>query len=407
MRHKLLYTIIIVPTLFLLGFCAWMFWPAHETSIKKAVFAQLPGWEKIDTKKSFLTFQVSCRTFLKQAPEKSVGSQYIDLKAKDWHPACNAALLVEPSSDKNTREFFEKWFTPVAFYNHKYNHRPVNGLFTGYYLPMLKGSLTKTPEYQTPLYGTPSNLVTVELGRFDPELKHHRKLVGRLHGHNLTPYYTRKQINHGAIKKNAPVIAWINNDVDRQFLEIEGSGVIQLDDGKQLYVGYESENGAAYTSIARILIDMGVMTRDNASMQRIRKFFKTHPQQVESVLNKNKSFVFFTTLPQEAAMGAQGVPLTPGYSLAIDRKWIPLGTPIWLSTTTPDRKSTKQKPFHRLMIAQDTGGAIKGSVRGDVYWGAGKKATFTAGHMKNSGSYWLLLPRHVVAKLHNKNIKLA
>ena len=406
MKTKLLYTLITITLVLVLGFITWRFWPVHETSIKKASFTHLPGWDNIDTKQSFQAFQISCRTFLKQAPEKSVGSQYIDLKAKDWHPSCQAALLVDPNSAKDTREFFEKWFTPVAFHNRK----PIEGLFTGYYLPKLPGSLIKTPEYQVPLYGMPHNIVTADLGDFDPNLKHHRTIVGRLRGKKLIPFYTRKQINQGAIVKDAPVVAWISNEVDRQFLEIEGSGVIQLSNGKEVYVGYEGENGAPYKSIARVLIDMGVMTKHNASMQRIRTYFKTHPKKIDMVLNQNKSFVFFGILQQEAAMGAQGVPLTPGYSLAIDRKWVPLGTPIWLNTTQPDaNKSNQQKTFQRLMIAQDTGGAIKGSVRGDVYWGAGEEATFVAGHMKNPGTYWLLLPHHKVAQItyHNKHIKIA
>ncbi len=398
MKKKSLYTLIGVSTLFALGFFIWMRWSAPEVSLKKDNFAHLPGWKTTDTKKSFTAFQVSCHAFLKQDPEKSVGSQHIALKAKDWHPACKAALLVNPDSDKNTREFFETWFTPVAFYNNK----PVKGLFTGYYLPKLEGSLTKTTKYSTPIYGIPSNVVTVELGAFDPALQHHRKLVGRLHGKKVIPYYTRKEINHGVIHKLAPVIAWIHSDVDRQFLEIEGSGVVQLSDGTELYVGYNGENGAPYTSIAKILIDMGVMTRDNASMQRIRTYFKNHPENVKMVLNQNKSFVFFDKLPLKAAMGSQGVPLTPGYSLAVDRQWVPMGAPIWLNTTHP-HKTEGEKPFQRLMIAQDTGGAIRGSVRGDVYWGAGKKATYVAGHMKNTGYYWLLLPQHTVAQLESKN----
>ena len=177
-----------------------------------------------------------------------------------------------------------------------------------------------------------------------------------------------------------------------------------MPDGGNLYVGYSAENGAPYTAIAKVLIDKGVMTKDNASMQHIRKYLESHPSQIDNVLNKNKSFVFFKAQKAKDALGSQGVPLTPGYSLAIDKKWVPMGAPIWLNTTSPDKKAEKDNKFQRLMVAQDTGGAIKGMVRGDVYWGAGEKATTIAGMMKNKGHYWLLLPHHVLDRLYDKII---
>ncbi|WP_133127308.1 murein transglycosylase A [Legionella nagasakiensis] len=371
--------------------------PAQALHLKQLAFTDLPGWGRDDPSASFLTFQKSCKIFLKQKPEKSVGSKYIEVKAKDWHPICQASLKMDGGSEKEVRAFFETWFTPVAFYE----EQPVQGLFTGYYMPMVRGSLTKTKEYNTPVYGLPKNLITVDLGRFYPELKHHRKIIGRLQGNELVPYYTSKQIAEGAIEKEAPVLAWIANRVDHQFLEIEGSGGIELLDGTKLFLGYAGENGRPYTSIARVLIDKGVMTKDTASMQRIRKYFKTHPKQVDFVLNQNQSFVFFHTLPREEALGSQGVALTSGYSLAVDRQWVPMGTPIWLSTTRPD-KEKKHLPLQRLMIAQDTGGAIRGPVRGDVYWGMGEEAIYIAGHMKNKGYYWLLLPKSVLPQLQDK-----
>ncbi len=263
--------------------------------------------------------------------------------------------------------------------------------------------LKKTKKYNIPLYGLPSNLVTINLGLFDPQLKN-RTLVGRVNGAKILPFYTRAEINKGAIKEFASVLAWVDSTIDRSFLEIQGSGIIALPDGSQLVVGYIGENGAPYTAVAKVLIDQGVMTRDNASMQHIRNYLEAHPDQIDLVLNQNKSFVFFNTLRQKAALGAQGVALTPGYSLAIDRKWVPLGAPVWLSTTRPEEKTEQQKVFQRLMVAQDTGGAIKGIVRGDVYWGAGERATAIAGKMKNQGHYWLLLPRQVVARLQDKII---
>ena len=399
MRRKLLYIIIAATIVASLLFVSFFLWKPklHKLSFKKASFSQLPGWRSTDTRKSLLAFQISCKAFLKQEPNKSVGSEYLDLQVKDWYPACNAALSLNDHSINTTRQFFQKWFTPVEFFDEK----PVHGLFTGYYMPLLHGSLTRTQKYNVPLYGIPSNMITVNLGIFDDSLKN-RRVVGRLKGNMLLPFYSREEINKGAILKEAPVIAWVDSLIDRSFLEIQGSGIIQLVDGTPLVVGYAGQNGAPYTAIAKVLIDQGVMTRDNASMQHIRTYLEAHPKQIDSVLNQNKSFVFFSTLRHAEALGAQGVPLTPGYSMAIDRKWVPLGVPIWLNTTRPDQNSDHQKLFQRLMVAQDTGGAIRGVVRGDVYWGAGERATTIAGKMKNPGHYWLLLPRDLLLRFEDK-----
>lgn len=241
--------------------------------------------------------------------------------------------------------------------------------------------------------------MTIDLGLFIPHMKN-RKLVGRISGNKMVPFYTREEINKGAIKDTAKVLLWIQSPIDRLFLEIQGSGIVELEDGSRVFVGYDGQNGAPYTAIAGVLIKKGIMTKHNASMQAIKRYLEAHPKEMDKILNKNKSFVFFRKLSLEGALGSQGVALTPGYSLAIDREWIPMGAPLWLSTTRPDSKDPNvNKPMQRLMIAQDTGGAIRGKVRGDVFWGGGEKATLIAGHMKNEGHYWLLLPRHAVSRI--------
>ena len=338
--------------------------------LKKVPFTLLPGWEKADLSNSLSAFQTSCKIFLKQKPTHPVGPHYLKLKAKDWHPACNAALAIESLSDSAARTFFEKWFHPIEFAK----QQPRRSLFTGYYMPQLKGSLTRTKKYNTPIYGLPQSLKW---------------------GHQ----YTRREIDRGALSNKAPVLAWINSPVERAFLEIEGSGVIRLPSGKSLYLSYAGENGAHYTSISKVLINQGIMNRNNASKKAITSYLKDHPQRVSTILHQNKSFVFFQNLKQPVALGAQDINLTPGYSLAIDRKWIPLGAPLWLATKKPIEQSNKDKKFERLMIAQDTGGAIRGMVRGDVYWGAGKKAQFLGEHMKTHGRFWMLLPKHFFARL--------
>ncbi|MCW8407879.1 murein transglycosylase A [Legionella sp. PATHC035] len=385
-----------------LSFSAWWFWPMKKpfTLFRQADFDRLPGWKSADLKKSLQTFQTSCRAFIKQNPEQIVGTDHINLQVKDWQPACNAALKISPTAEKEVRQFFETWFTPVEFTDT--GEKP--GLFTGYYVPAIKGSYTKSKKFHVPLYETPDDLVTSDLGLFFNDLKN-RSIVGRLEGKKLVPYYTRAQINRGALKGKARVLVWINSPIDRLFLEIQGSGVIELDDGQKLYVGYDAQNGAPYTAIAGVLIKKGVMTKDNASMQAIKRYLEAHPKQMDKVINKNKSFVFFRKMTEGVALGSQGVALTPGYSLAIDKQWIPMGAPLWLTTTRPDSTNPDEnKPLQRLMIAQDTGGAIRGKVRGDVFWGGGEKATLIAGHMKNHGHYWILLPKNAVSRLEKNKL---
>lgn len=389
--------ILIALAFLLLGLTAvYVFWEKPlepKMIIREASFKKLPGWKTSHFRTSLSAFKVSCKAFLKQNPEKEVGSQEISVQVKDWLPACREAMELDKVSHSKAKAFFQKWFQPVEFHQQE----PIEGLFTGYYSPLLKGSLKRSKKYPVPLYNLPDNLVTAQLGEFDQELQY-RRIIGRVHQKKLIPYHERKAINQGAIKDRAEVIVWVDDPIDRQFLEIQGSGIVALENGERMYVGYAGQNGQPYTSLAKILIDKGVMTRDNASMQGIKKYLETHPEEKKEILNQNKSFVFFRKLDQKEAFGAQGVALTAGYSLAVDRKYVPLGTPIWLNTTSPGERSDTENVFQRLMIAQDTGGAIKGPVRGDVYWGAGKKATFVAGHMKNKGHYWLLLPKKVAAQ---------
>ncbi len=365
----------------------------QSTHLKVTSFKKLPGWSEANTLTSLKTFQSSCRTFLKQAPDTLVGNDVFKLKAKDWHPVCEVALSMKNSTKEEAKQFFQTWFKPVEFYNGK----PITGLFTGYYFPTISGSLVKTEEYQVPIYGLPNDRVVLRLRDFDKTLPS-RTLVGRVKGGDIIPYYTRQEITQGAVEGKSAILAWVKSPIDRLFIEIQGSGILALPNGKQLVLGYAGGNGAPYTAIGRVLIDKGVMTLDSASMQRIRAYLEAHPKEITPVINKNKSFVFFKILEQKGALGAQGLLLTPGYSMAVDQGFVPLGTPVWLKTTRPDERTNGTHPFNRLMVAQDTGGAIRGAVRGDIYWGEGARATEIAGKMKDYGRYWLLLPHVVFSK---------
>lgn len=384
--------------LFTLVAALLLFWQYRHPSInlKPISYAELPQWDATDLKQSFKTFKGSCAVFLKRSPSRFVGSRVLNLHVSDWLSACREAVTLKSPSKQAVKQFFEDYFVAVEI-SHK--EAPLKGLFTGYYVPELNGSLKKTKRYHVPIYGVPSDLVTLDLSLFD-NLGTDKRIKIRIDGNKAYPYFTRKAINRGAIKGKSKVIAWVDSVFDRFNLEIQGSGIIRIKNGrKKLYLGYASENGQPYSSIAKTLIDKGVMTRDNASMQRIRRYLELHPKQKETILHTNKSFVFFRRLKEKMALGAQGINLTAGYSLAVDRRYIPLGVPIWLTTTHPKLHAAEKKSaLNRLMIAQDTGGAIRGLVRGDFFWGAGKKAEFIAGHMKNAGHYWLLLPRDFVSQ---------
>lgn len=340
----------------------------RNLALKEVAFTQLPGWDGADVKKSLQAFQRSCQTFLHQNPAHVTGPQQLKIRVRDWQPACKEAVSIDAISDDSAREFFESRFHALEFKQKK----PVSGVFTGYYTPRIKGSLTKTRQYNTPIYGLP------------------RLQKGEKRRH----YYTRAEIDNGAIRNKAPVIAWIDSPVERLFMEIEGAGVIQLPAGQNLYLSYAGQNGAPYTSIAGVLIRQGVMTKNTASKTAIKRYLESNLKRASSILHQNKSFVFFEPVNKPMALGAQGMALTPGYSLAVDKKWIPLGAPLWLATKKPN-----QHQFQRLMIAQDTGGAIQGAVRGDVYWGSTQKAAYLGEHMKNQGRYWLLLPKPAFDRL--------
>lgn len=358
--------------------------------LKTGRFENLFGWYKLDAeiKSSLQAFLLSCNVFLKKNPDDFVGSDYIRLQAKDWYPACKAASLVDKNSEQAAREFFEKWFVPVQF---KYA-RVVTGLFTGYYVPLVSGSLTKSKDFSVPIYALPSNLVSASLKNFSKNLPA-KTIVGRVDGNRLVPFYTREQINAGMIDDNAEVLAYVGNEVDRLTIEIEGSGVIELPNKEHLLVGFAGTNGRAYRAIASVLIENDKMKRDKANMENIKKYFQKYPEEEKNVVNANESFVFFRKLPNNKVVGSQGVPLTPGFSMAVDRKWIPMGIPLWLNTSVYDVKSKEEVYLERLMIAQDAGGSIKGIVRGDIYFGEGEDAKKNALSVSSVGHYWLLLPR--------------
>jgi membrane-bound lytic murein transglycosylase A len=310
------------------------------------------------------------------------------LKAREsWREACAAAAAMAMPDNAAIRNYFHTYFTP---YRATTSDGGDTGLITGYYQPELNGSLTRSDRYRYPLYMRPDDLVTVELASLYPELGG-RRLRGRMVGSKLLPYYSRSEIDIIDSPLNGKELLWVDDIVDLFFLQIQGSGVIRLENGQILQVGYADQNGQPYQSIGRILIERGELTADKASMQGIKEWGRRNPEKLRELLNSNPSYVFFRELPGDLAgpPGALGVPVTGGRSLAVDPRYIPLGAPVFLATTYPN----SSKPLNRLMFAQDTGGAIKGAVRADFFWGTGFEAGRQAGGMKQQGRMWVLMPK--------------
>jgi len=307
---------------------------------------------------------------------------------KDWRQLCAAASELSSPSDRQAREFFETWFKPHKVRGTGWKTR---GLITGYYEPLLRGSLEPTDRYQYPLYSRPEDLLTVDLSELFPTLKD-RQVRGKLIGNKVVPYFDRQQIDTQRELLAGQELIWVDDPVARFFLHIQGSGRVQLTDGRIVGVGYADQNGHPYRSIGRELIQMGALTPGDVNMFSIRDWLHKHPDRAGKLLQRNPSYIFFTLrdAPEHGPLGSLNVPLTPERSLAVDRKVIPLGAPVWIDTTYPEAGA---QPYRRLMLAQDTGGAIKGHVRADLFWGHGKFAERMAGSMKQPGRMYVLLPK--------------
>lgn len=354
-------------------------------------YERLDGWGRDNPVAALGAFQRSCEKLAHRPSTASMGAHALYGTAADWQMACEAALDIEqqPSSD-DARRFFEAWFQPFEITA----DGETEGLFTGYYEPLLNGSKTRRSDYAVPLYLPPEDLVKVDLGQFDPDLKG-RSIRGRINGRDFIPYHSRDDITNGALADRDLELVWVDDEIEKFFLQIQGSGQVQLDDGTVIRVGYADQNGLPYRAIGRDLIEIGALTPEEVSLQSIRAWLVTNPKRAREIMGRNKSYIFFrenTELdPTQGPLGAQNVPLTAGRSLAVDPRHVPLGAPLWLETTAPWPDG--ERPLKRLVIAQDTGGAIKGPIRGDVFWGAGDQAEAIAGHMKSKGRFVILVPR--------------
>jgi membrane-bound lytic murein transglycosylase len=320
-------------------------------------------------------FVTSCPSLLRRTDTSGL------TRGSDWQPACSAATSVPRGG---ARTFFAQWFEAVQVGDGK-------AFATGYYEPEIAGSLERRDGY-APIYGRPSDLIDVDLGAFSTSLKG-KKIRGRVDRSNLVPYYDRTAIEQGALADRAPILAWARDPIELFFLQIQGSGRLRLPDGEILRVGYATQNGRDYTGIGALMKSRGLLQPGQTSMQGIVAWLHAHPAEGQAIMRENKSFVFFREL-EGAPLGAMGLPVTGQVSAAADVKFVPLGAPVFLSLDRQDASG--------LWIAQDTGGAIKGSNRFDTFWGAGAAAEATAGGMAGRGSALLLLPIGTVARLNGQ-----
>jgi membrane-bound lytic murein transglycosylase A len=354
----------------------WTYVRVPETerlSLTPVAFTDLPGWHDKNPARALAAFRASCAKIAALPP--GVPMAYAG-RAADWQRACENAR-----NAGDARRFFETAFRPYAI---------GEGLVTGYYEPLLRGSLVRHGAYRVPVYGLPDDLVMIDLGRFRPEWKGVR-IAGRFDDHYFVPYPSRAEIDDHP-PPGARVLFWGDDPVSVFFLHIQGSGRVRLDDGRMLRVTYAGQNGQPYTPIGRSLIASGALKREDVSMQSIRAWLTAHPAHARATMENDASFIFFREEPiGERALGpagSEGVALTPGGSIAIDPTIHPFGVPVFIAGDG----------LADLYVGQDTGGAIRGPARADIFFGFGAAEEDAAGRMKAHARFFVLLPRGAVPK---------
>lgn len=395
MRDAVLLKSASLALLLVLGGCAGLDLPTIKPAetptgtpslyLRQVEFADLEGWGGENFAEALPALIRSCDVLEKKDPEAPMGTKDNMGKVSDWLDICKDARIIRPGNQIEAKYFFESRFTA---YQVTSDHEP-KGLFTGYYEPELLGRWAPEAEFQIPVYSRPTDLISINLGEFRDELAG-TQLAGRIVDNKLVPYYSRAEINNGALRGRGLEVLWLADPVDTFFLHIQGSGRVLLPDGSHVRIGYAGRNGRRYTSIGRELVAMGAMPLRDVTAPAIRDWLDAYPAAGVELMNRNESYVFFRVVEGEGPLGAQGIPLTPGRSMAVDPAFIPYGVPLWLDTTDP---LVKGAPLRRLLVAQDTGSAIKGPVRGDVFWGFGDEAARRAGLMKQEGTYYVLLPK--------------
>jgi peptidoglycan lytic transglycosylase A len=351
-------------------------------------WADIPGWNEDDQLAAFRTFRASCRPITAQrgaaSDPKALGGSLRD--------PCGEARAADISDGARARSFFEAHFVPVKISRLGEG----DGFVTGYYEPVLQGSKTRTDVYNVPVYRRPSNLFVRGYKQDALDLPNKGQVFRKIGRRKLVPYYDRGQIEDGAIAGRGLEIGWLKDPTDLLFAQIQGSARIRMEDGSTVRINYDAHNGYPYTAVGRILIERGIIPKDEMSMHRIREWMEQNPDGAKELRRQNQSYVFFREVnlsDKDEAVGAQGVPLTPGRSIAVDKSLHVYGTPFFIEGELPIESERSKTPFHRLMIAQDTGSAITGPARADLYFGAGADAGKVSGRLKHSMRFVMLVPK--------------
>jgi membrane-bound lytic murein transglycosylase A len=356
-------------------------------------WSDVPGWSDDDQLAAFQTFRASCKSIAAQhdtPPEPKV----LETKAlgASLREPCRAARAADITDGAHARSFFESNFVPLEISRLGQDA----GFVTGYYEPIIEGSRVQTDVYNVPVYRRPSNLFMHGYSQASPDLPNKGQVFRKIGRRKLVPYYDRGQIEDGVLAGRGIEICWLKDQTDLLFAQIQGSARIRLPDGSTLRINYDSYNGYPYTAVGRVLVDRGIYTRDEISMQKIREWMEANPDGAKDVRRQNRSYVFFREVQlsnKDEAIGAQGIPLTPGRSIAVDKSLHVYGTPFFIAGELPIESERSKTPFRRLMIAQDTGSAIVGPARADLYFGAGPDAGKIAGRLKSNMRFVMLVPK--------------
>jgi membrane-bound lytic murein transglycosylase A len=356
-------------------------------------FADIAGWSDDDHLAAYLAFRASCKPIAAQqalpAAPKASTPKALGVSLRE---PCRAARATEISDGARARAFFEEHFIPLQISRLGEDA----GFVTGYYEPIVEGSRTQTEVYNVPVYRRPSNLFVRGFSQSSPDLPNKGQVFRKIGRRKLVPYYDRGEIEEGAIAGRGLEICWLKDQTDLLFAQIQGSARIRLEDGSTLRINYDAHNGYPYTAVGRVLIDRGIIPKEEMSMQKIREWLEQNPDGAKELRRQNRSYVFFREVQlsdKDEAVGAQGVPLTPGRSIAVDKALHVYGTPFFISGELPIESERSKTPFQRLMIAQDTGSAITGPARADLYFGAGPAAGKVSGRLRHTMRFVMLVPK--------------
>ncbi|WP_082646322.1 murein transglycosylase A [Bradyrhizobium valentinum] len=353
-----------------------------------AAWSEIAGWSEDDHLAAYKAFRVSCRPISAQqkppADPKALGTSLRD--------PCRIARGLELADGAKARAFFEEHFLPLRISRLGEGE----GFVTGYYEPIVDGSRTENEVYKVPVYRRPSNLFVRGTTQSSAGLPNKGQVFRKIGRRKLVPYYDRAEIEDGAIADRGLEICWLKDQTDLLFSQIQGSARVSLDDGSTVRINYDAHNGYPYTPVGRILIERNIIPKDQMSMQKIREWMEQNPNEADELRRQNKSYIFFREVQlsdKDEAVGAQGVPLTPGRSIAVDKSLHVYGTPFFIEGELPIESERSKTPFRRLMIAQDTGSAIVGPARADLYFGAGLEAGKVSGRLRHNARFVILVPK--------------